>query len=115
MSRGERKGRPGGDRKERPGRELHILQKATRKHKNVAVCGDAKEKWQCLSLAVDSGACDNVIDPKDVSAYEENVKETEASRNNENFLAANGEEIPNFGEHQRKDTPRNHLSGSWSG
>ena len=51
-----------------------------------------------MSLAVDSGACDNVIDPKDVSAYEEDVKETEASRNNENFLAANGEEIPNFGE-----------------
>ena len=39
-----------------------------------------------------------MIDPKNVGAYEEFIKDTEASINNENFLAANGEEIQNFGE-----------------
>ena len=51
-----------------------------------------------LSVAVDSGACDNVINPKDLAAYEDQVMETEASANQENFLAANGEEIDNYGE-----------------
>ena len=47
---------------------------------------------------MDSGACDNVINPKDLAAYEDQVMETEASANQENFLAANGEEIDNYGE-----------------
>ena len=50
------------------------------------------------SVAVDSGACDNVINPKDLAAYEDQVMETEASANQVNFLAANGEEIDNNGE-----------------
>ena len=79
-------------------KQLQTLQRANAKQKHVAACGESKRKWQCLSVAVDSGACDNVIDPKDVGLYEEYVKDTEASRNQENFLAANGEEIPNYGE-----------------
>ena len=51
-----------------------------------------------LSVAVDSGAWNNVINPKDLAAYEDQVMETEASANQENFLAANGEEIDNYGE-----------------
>ena len=79
-------------------KKLQILQRMATLSKTVAACGEPKKKWKCLSVAVDSGACDNVIDPKDVGEYEEFVKDTEASLNHENFLAANGEEIPNFGE-----------------
>ena len=72
--------------------------KATSRTKSVAACGESRRKWKCLPVAIDSGACDHVIDPKDIGAYEEFVRDTEASINNENFLAANGEEIPKFGE-----------------
>ena len=79
-------------------KQIRTLQKATKKEKTVAACNERKKGWQCLSVAVDSGACDNVIDPQDVSAYEDTVEETDASKNQENFLAANGEEIPNYGQ-----------------
>ena len=88
----------GQHRRQQAVKQLQTLQRANAKQKHVAACGESKRKWQCLSVAVDSGACDNVIDPKDVGLYEEYVKDTEASRNQENFLAANGEEIPNYGE-----------------
>ena len=84
--------------KENVVKQIQTLQKVASASKAVAACREKKKGWQCLSVAVDSGACDNVIDPKDVGAYEESVKETEASINEENFLAANGEEIPNYGE-----------------
>lgn len=49
-----------------------------------------------LSIAVDSGACQSVIDPEDVPEYE--VTETAESRRGDNFNSATGEEIPNLGE-----------------
>ena len=52
--------------------------------------------WQLLSVTIDSGACDNVIDPEDVPDYE--VRETKASRSGEAFASATGETIPNLGE-----------------
>ena len=52
--------------------------------------------WQLLSVTVDSGACDSVIDPEDVPGYE--VRETKASRSGEAFASATGETIPNLGE-----------------
>jgi hypothetical protein len=79
-------------------KQIRTLQKAVKKEKTVAACNEKKKGWQCLSLAVDSGACDNVIDPGDICAYEDRVEETEASKNQENFIAANGEEIPNYGQ-----------------
>ena len=79
-------------------KQISTLQKAVRKEKSVGACNEKKRGWQCLSVAVDSGACDNVIDPKDINAYEDRVEDTEASRNEEHFLAANGEEIPNYGQ-----------------
>ena len=74
-------------------KKIHTLQRAAKKEKSTRVCSEGKRSWQCLSVAVDSGACDNETNPKDVTAYEEQVKETEASANQENCLAANGEEI----------------------
>ena len=40
-----------------------------------------KISWQCVSVADDSGACDIVVNPKDMTPYEDQVVETEASAN----------------------------------
>ena len=51
-----------------------------------------------MSIAVDSGACENVIGPKSIPQYEAHIAETADSINGEGFISASGEEIPNFGE-----------------
>ena len=51
--------------------------------------------WTRMSMAVDSGACDNVADPDQLPCF---VMETEASRAGANFASATGEPIPNMGE-----------------
>ena len=51
-----------------------------------------------MSIAVDSGACDNVTGPKDIPQYEDHIKETKDSINGEHFVSASGDEIPNYGE-----------------
>ena len=48
------------------------------------------------SIAVDSGACDNVISPDDVP--EQKVMESSGSKKGENFYSATGEPIPNLGD-----------------
>ena len=47
-------------------KKIHTLQRAAKKEKSVRVCIEGKRSWQCISVAVDSGACDNVINPKDL-------------------------------------------------
>ena len=48
-------------------------------------------------MAIDSGACDNVIDAEEtVPDYE--VYQTKASMNGMKYASATGEEIPNLGE-----------------
>ena len=47
-------------------------------------------------MAVDSGACDNVIDPQELPEHP--VRETNASLNGVQFASATGEPIPNLGE-----------------
>ena len=49
-----------------------------------------------ISIAVDSGACDNVISPDDVP--EQQVVESSGSKKGENFYSATGEPIPNLGD-----------------
>ena len=70
--------------------------------KTIAPVEVKKEKrnggWICLSIAVDSGACDSVISPKDIPQYAECIKETEESLKGEGFVSATGEGIPNYGE-----------------
>ena len=54
--------------------------------------------WTRMSVAVDSGACDNVIAPGHIPEYEEDVRETKASINQEDFVSATGDPIVNYGE-----------------
>ena len=54
--------------------------------------------WTCLSMAVDSGACDNVLSPKTLPHYQSHIRETAESLKGEGFVSATGEDIPNFGE-----------------
>lgn len=54
--------------------------------------------WTCMSIAVDSGACDNVIGPQSVPQYRSHIKETADSLKGEGFVSATGEAIPNYGE-----------------
>ena len=58
--------------------------------------GHDKEEWKMISMAVDSGAFTNVIDPSALPAYE--VKATPESQRGEKSHSATGEEIPNMGE-----------------
>ena len=57
--------------------------------------GDATV-WRRVSIAVDSGACDNVISPEDVP--DQKVVETMESKKGDNFYSATGEPIPNLGD-----------------
>ena len=60
--------------------------------------GLKSDEWRCLSIAVDSGACENVIGPDDIPGYQDDIKETAESLKGESFVSASGEEIPNYGE-----------------
>ena len=55
-----------------------------------------KECWCKVSLTVDSGACDTVVDPRALPGYP--LKETPASKAGEAFLTAAGDPIPQLGE-----------------
>ena len=59
---------------------------------NIEANGD----WKRLSLTDDSGACDNVVDPRDLPGYI--LKGTKESRNGETFVTASGNPIPQLGE-----------------
>ena len=89
--------------KERPEREQGRAKKLVAmltKSKDVYVgaCGKNVEKdvstWRRISIAVDSGACDNVISPDDVP--EQTVLQSVGSKKGENFFSATGEPIPNL-------------------
>ena len=68
--------------------------------KPIGSCTEERKtgKWKCISLAVDSGACDNVIHPEDLPEYVDKVMETAASLKHEDFVSANGTPITNYGE-----------------
>ena len=51
-----------------------------------------------VSIAVDSGACDNVIGPEELPLYADRIMETKASKNGEDFASASGDVISNYGE-----------------
>ena len=54
------------------------------------------EDWKQISIAVDSGACESVIDPSDVPSI--SLRETKGSKSGEDFQSATGEPIANLGE-----------------
>ena len=49
-------------------------------------------------MAVDSGACDNVISPEELPAYIDEIVENKASKDGEEFVSASGDPIPIYGE-----------------
>ena len=56
-----------------------ILGKKATDLKNCIGACARKDCWTALSVAVDSGACDNVIAPDAVEGYEEKITETKES------------------------------------
>jgi hypothetical protein len=60
-------------------------------------CTQEVKGWKKLSMAVDSGACENVIDAsEEVPDYK--IRESKASKMGVKYASATGEEIPNLGE-----------------
>ena len=66
---------------------------------SINACGkladSVKQGWTQMSLAVDSGACESVINPDDAPGHE--VMESLESKRGDNFASATGEPIPNLG------------------
>ncbi len=79
-----------------------MLQTLTRAKHAKGTLGAIKEedklKWKKISIAVDSGACDSVMPPKELPAYEDRIVETIASINRQEFISATGDPIENYGE-----------------
>ena len=63
---------------------------------SIAPCTN-KVGWRKVSLAIDSGACDNVIDAEELLP-DCKVYETKALTSGMKYASATGEEIPNLGE-----------------
>ena len=64
--------------------------------KMIGVMQESAKKWTQLSIAIDSGACESVIDPAHVPGV--SLEETIGSKTGEDFQSATGEPIPNLGE-----------------
>ena len=83
-------------------RQLKKIQffRRSQQQRTLAPVGPAgkNDGWKCLSIAVDSGACDNVIGPDGIPEYRDDIRETADSIKGECFISASGEEIPNYGE-----------------
>ena len=87
------------------GKRLRMLvagltrRKAEEESRPINACKDAtenSEKWVKLSITMDSGASESVIDPNQLRSHE--CKETEESRNGEGFASATDEPIAHLGE-----------------
>ena len=77
--------------------EGKLLAGLTLKQDSLGTCGEKANEWTKISMAVDSGACESVIDAAEqIPGYE--IKETKASRSGLVYASATGEEIPNLGE-----------------
>ena len=74
---------------DRGGREVYSISKAT-----------TRKIWKKVEAAVDSGACDNVGNPRDFPGAE--VKDTEESKSDDpkinSWIGAGGDGIPKLGE-----------------
>ena len=77
--------------------ETKVIAGLTMKNDTLAACAEKVNEWTKISMAVDSGACESVIDAfEQVPGYE--VRETKASKSGLVYASATGEEIPNLGE-----------------
>ena len=68
------------------------------------LCVIGEGEWECIELAVDSGATETVIGESMVSAVK--TVEGPASRRGVVYEVANGETIPNLGENILSPNPR---------
>lgn len=76
---------------------LKILTDQLRKSlPSVAESTQNKEGWQRVSLIVDPGACDIVVDPRSFPSCP--LRGNEASKVGEAFLTGAGDPVPRFGE-----------------
>ena len=85
----------------------------------ISPCTETKPGWKRVSMAVDSEACENVIDAEEmVPGFE--IKQTKASMSGVKYASATGEEIFEFGrgsvasDHRRKNKATNEASRSRS-
>ena len=77
--------------------KTNLIAGLTVKQDALAPCAEKMSEWTKLSLAVDSGACESVIDAAEqVPGYE--VQVTRASKSGLVYASATGEEMPNLGE-----------------
>ena len=68
-----------GEEVKEEGKRIQVLQRAKKEAGRIDACvEDQRGKWKCISIAVDSGACDNVIPPEELPAYEGSITETRA-------------------------------------
>ena len=77
--------------------ESRKISASTKITKCISPCTETKPGWKRVSMAVDSGACENVIDAEEmVPGFE--VKQTKASMSGVKYASAIGAEILNLGE-----------------
>jgi hypothetical protein len=81
-------------------RKIQFFRRSHQKRTLAPVGASEKpsDGWRCLSIAVDSGACDNVIGPDNIPEYRDDIQETADSIRGDCFISASGEDIPNYGE-----------------
>jgi hypothetical protein len=80
-------------------KRIQVLQRLRKDNGSIDACmEDERKKWKRISIAVDSGACDNVIPPEELPSYQERIVETKASKNGDDFVSASGDVITNYGE-----------------
>ena len=60
--------------------------------KTLGTVGEGMAKWKMLSIVVDSGACDNVIDAEELPDHP--VAQTKDSLSGDAFLSATGRRSP---------------------
>ena len=91
-------------------KKIHTLQRAAKKEKSIRVCSDGKRSWQRISVAVGTGACDNVINPKDLIAKSWRLRLFCQTRE---FFGRKWRS-KSTSCHPREDIERHHIPGRWS-
>ena len=68
----------------------------------ISPCTETKPGWKRVSMAVDSGACENVIDANEIVPGFE-IKQTKASMSGVKYSSATGEDNFEFGQKEQSD------------
>ena len=87
------------EKQDEQGDELRIIQTIVLEGINAV---HTAEGWECIEVAVDSGATETVVGEDMLMSVE--LKEGWASKNGVQYEVANGDRIPNIGEKQFQGT-----------